>query len=314
MQSRSFGKMEMRVAASTGLLAILIAAATVAPSASERVFVTLTQPFKIKVPYGETVIPAGTRVEVVSVDDPATVQVIYMGQVQTIPRNIVQVELASTAEPTPATSPSPPTRPPSLVQQRTVSLGRGWDSPMQGGDITMRELQSLLSPHCTPGMDLGGYGINIYNGVCYLMDSDEAARVLRVRGRIPSTARLATPGFPRNTLSYIAYDGNFEDHFNRVYLVTDAANKIVCVQLVDEHPRSGSTPGGNWNTYNFINTRLRASPSVRVADESMPEGDIIHIETRMGERGKVMEHTKLLIPIPFARIILHCVQIGLTKR
>ena len=90
----------MRVAASTGLLAILLAAGTVASSASERVFVTLTQSFKIKVPYGETVIPAGTRVEIVSVDDPATVQVIHMGQVQTIPRNIVQFEPASTEAPT----------------------------------------------------------------------------------------------------------------------------------------------------------------------------------------------------------------------
>ena len=306
----------MRVAVSIGLLAILFATATVASAPSERVFVTLTQSFKIKVPYGETVIPAGTKVEVVSVADPATVQVIYVGQVQMIPRNIVQFEPASTQQPesTPATSASPPPRPPPSVQQPTVSLGMGWDSPMQGGDITMRELQSLLSPHCTPGVDLGGYGINIYNGVRYLMDSDEAARVLGVRGRIPSTARLATPGFPRNTLSYIAYDGNFEEHFNRVYLVTDAANKVVCVQLVDEHPRSGGTPGGNWNTYNFINTRLRARPSVAVADESKREGEMIHIETRMGERGKEMENTKLLIPIPFARIILHCVQIGLTKR
>lgn len=174
-------------------------------------------------------------------------------------------------------------------------------------------------------MDLGGYGINIYNGVRYLMDSDEAARVLGVRWRIPSTARLAAPGFPRNTLSYIAYDGNFEEHFNRVYLVTDAANKVVCVQLVDEHPRSGGTPGGNWNTYNFINTRLRASPLVHVVDESRRQDDVIQIETRMYEPRKVdrrgrgtdyqeMENTKLLIPIPFARIILHCIQIGLTKR
>src|SRR2546430_17280801 len=96
MQSRSFGKMEMPVAASIGLLAILFATATVASSPSERVFVTLTRSFKIKVPYGETVIPAGTKVEVVSVDDPATVRVIYMGQVQMIPRSIVQFEPAST--------------------------------------------------------------------------------------------------------------------------------------------------------------------------------------------------------------------------
>ena len=194
---------------------------------------------------------------------------------------------------------------------------------MQGGDITMRELHSLLSPHSTPDVDLGGYGINIYNGVRYLMDSKEAESVLGIHGRIPSRVRLATPGFPRNTMNYIGYDGNFEEHFNRLYLVTDAASKVVCVQLVDEHPRSGGAPDGNWNTYNFINTRLRASPLVRVVDESRREGDVIRIETRMYEPRKVgrkgtdyqeMENTKLLIPIPFARIILHCIQIGLTKR
>jgi len=176
----------------------------------------------------------------------------------------------------------------------------------------MRELQSLLSPHCTPEVDLRGYGINIYNGVRYLMDFDQAASILGVRGSIPSSERLATPGFPRNACNYIAYDGNFEGHFNRLYLVTDAANKVVCVQLVDEHPHTAGPQGGNWNTYNFINTRLRASPAVHVADESRREGDVIRIETRMWQRNQEMEKTKLSIPIPFARIILHCTQIGLS--
>jgi hypothetical protein len=171
-----------------------------------------------------------------------------------------------------------------------------------------------------------GYGINIYNDVRYLMDSNQAASVLGVGGRIPSSVKLATPGFPRNSLSYIAYDGNFEGHFNRLYLVTDAANQVVCVQLVDEkHPRPGDAPEGNWITYNFINTRLRASPCVHVVDESRQEGGVIQIETRMYEPRKIdrrgrctdyqeVENTKLLIPVPFARIILHCTQIGLSKR
>jgi hypothetical protein len=317
----------MRVAASIGLLAILFATAIVASSPPQTVFVTLTQSFKIKIPYGETVIPARTKLEVVSTDNPATVQVVYMGQVQTIPRDFVQFEPASRELPgsTPATSPSPPPpRPPPSLQQPIPSFGMGWDSLMQGGDITMRELQSLLSPHCTPAVDLGGYGINIYNGVRYLMDSDEAAGILGVRGHIPSRVRVATPGFPRNTLSYTAYDGNFEGHFNRLYVVTDTANQVVCVQLVDEHPRPGDAQG-SWNTYNFINTRLRASPCVHVVDESTPQGDVMQVETRMYEPRKVdrrgrctdyqeMESTKLLIPIPFARIILHCTQIGLSRR
>ena len=177
----------------------------------------------------------------------------------------------------------------------------------------MRELQSLLSPHCTPDVDFSGYGINIYNGVRYLMDSEEAASILGVRTHIPSHVRLATPGFPRNSLYYVAYDGNFEQHFNRLYLVTDGAKQVVCVQLVNEHPRSGCESAGNWSTYNFINTRLRASPLVGVADESVRDGTVIRIETRMCERGKEMENTKLLIPVPFSRIILHCIQVALSK-
>ena len=157
------------------------------------------------------------------------------------------------------------------------------------------------------------------------MDCNEAASVLGVRVNIASRVSLATPGLPRNTMFYIGYDGNFEGHFNRLYLVTDAANKVVSIQLVDEHPKGGCTGAstGNWSTYNFINTRLRASSLVRVADESKREGDVIRIETRMCEPKKIgrkasayeeMENTKLLIPVPFARIILHCTHIGLSKR
>jgi hypothetical protein len=200
-------------------------AATSAP-----VFVVLTQPFKIKVRHGEILLRTGTKLQVVSIDDPAGVQVVYMGEVQTIPKDFFQFEQQNVTPPPSAPTNPPPPSPARLPdQQPTVSLAWGWDSRMQGGDITMRELESLLSPHCTPAVDLGGYGINIYNGVRYLMDSNEAARVLGVRGSIPSSVRLATPGFPRDTLSYIAYDVNFEGHFNRLYLVTDAANKVVSI-------------------------------------------------------------------------------------
>src|SRR2546428_11470600 len=107
------------------------------------------------------------------------------------------------------------------------------------------------------------------------MDCNEAARVLGVRGSIPSRVSLATPGFPRNTMFYVAYDGNFEGHFNRLYLVTDAANKIVSVQLVDEHPKGGctGTSAGKMTTYNIINKRLSANSHVHVIEESTSDGD-----------------------------------------
>ena len=54
---------------------------------------------------------------------------------------------------------------------------------MQGGDISMRELQLLLSSHCSEGVDLSGAGTKIYNGVTYLMDSEQAATIPRSRAQ-----------------------------------------------------------------------------------------------------------------------------------
>ena len=156
MQIRSLGKIGIRFAASRWLVAILLVAATVASSASEQVFVVLTQPFKIKIRYGETLLPAGMKLQVVSIDDPAGVEVVYMGEIQTIPKDIVQFEAAVTPPPSARTSPpSPSSITPVGPAQPTLSLAWGWDSLMQGGDITMRELESLLSRHCTPAVDLG---------------------------------------------------------------------------------------------------------------------------------------------------------------
>jgi hypothetical protein len=200
---------------------------------------------------------------------------------------------------------------------------------MQGGDITIRELQLLLSPHCSEAVDLSGAGTKLYNGVTYLMDSEQAAAALGLGHAISSRALVAAPGFPRNSTYYIGYDGAFEGRFNRLYLMTDAANKIVALQLVDEHPNtapgSGASTGRIWNTYNFLNARMRASDAVRVNATSKREGNAILVETCMSQsirngrgRGAVTryqekEHTKLFLSIPFARIILHCAHAGLSK-
>ena len=294
----------------------------------------LIQPVKVKIAYGETVLPAGMKLPVVS-SDATSIRVNYIGEVQSIPIGAARFE-SSSAEPSDAAhSETPPivaTKPaavPSttLVPQLQVP---GYDSPVQGSDIIMRELQLLLSPHCSEAVDLSGYGTNIYKGVTYLMDSEEAEAILRLLHSIPSRVAVATPGFPRNSLYYIGYDGGFEGHFNRLYLVTDVANKVVAIQLVDEHPKSrwksaASLAAATWSTYNFINARMRASDAVRVQAISKRQGNLITIETQMYQRVRTrvertnvdryeeQENAKLFIPTPFARIILHCAQIGLSK-
>ena len=201
---------------------------------------------------------------------------------------------------------------------------------MQGGDISMRELQLLLSPHCNGAVDLSGAGTEIYNGITYLMHSEQAAAALGLPHTIPSRVPLESPGFPKNSLYYIGYDSAFEGHFNRLCLITDTTNKVVAVQLVDEHPKgrwksAASLAAASWSTYDFIRGRLRASDSMRVQAISKRQGKVVCIEAQMYQRARSrvggknvdrfeeQEDTKMLIPIPFARIILHCAQIGLSK-
>jgi hypothetical protein len=300
-------------------------------------FVVLTEPVKVKIAYGETVLPAGMKLPVVS-SDGTSVRVKYMGEVQTIPIAATRFE-GLAAEPADVAaseiSPIVPSEPAAVSSntaetQPQVSLQPGYDSRMQGGDISMRELQLLLSTHCGEAVDLSGAGTKIYNGATYLMNAEQAAAVLGLPHSVSSRVPLAAPGFPKNSLYYIGYDSAFEGHFNRLHLVTDTANKVVAIQLVDEHPKgrwksAAALAAATWSTYNFINARMRAGDTARVQAVSKRQGNIIVIDTqvyqrvrtRVGrtnvERYEEQENAKLFIPIPFARIILHCAQIGLSK-
>jgi hypothetical protein len=303
---------------------------TVAPD-----FVVLTQPVKVKIAYGETVLPAGMKLPVVS-SDATSIRIKYMGEVQTIPIAVARLEDSEPPDAAPSEIPPVvPTKPaaaPSTTAgtQLQVSLQPGYDSRMQGGDISMRELQLLLSSHCSEGVDLSGAGTKIYNGITYLMDSEQAATNLGLAHSVPSRVPVAVPGFPKNSMYYVGYDGAFEGHFNRLYLVTDIANKVVAIQLVDEHPKgrwksAAALAAATWSTYNFINARMRASDTARVQAVSKRQGNIVVIDTQVFQRVRTrvgrtnvdryeeQENAKLFIPIPFARIILHCAQIGLSK-
>ena len=304
-------------------------------SSSSSGFVVLTQPVKVKIAYGETVLPAGMKLPVVS-SDATSIRVKYMGELQTI--SIAATRFEDSEPPDAAPSEIPPivpTKPaaaPSTTPgtQLQVSLQPGYDSRMQGGDISMRELQLLLSSHCSEGVDLSGAGAKIYNGVTYLMDSEQAATNLGLAHSVPSRLPVAAPGFPKSSMYYMGYDGAFEGHFNRIYLVTDTANKVVAIQLVDEHPKgrwksAAALAAATWSTYNFVNARMRASDTARVQAASKRQGNIVVIDTQVFQRVRTrvgrtnvdryeeQENAKLLIPTPFARIILHCAKIGLSK-
>src|SRR6266516_3965632 len=68
-------------------------------------FVVLTQPVKVMIAYGETVLPAGMKLPVIS-SDATSVRVNYMGESQTIPIGAARLE-GSAAELPYATSEIP---------------------------------------------------------------------------------------------------------------------------------------------------------------------------------------------------------------
>src|SRR5438046_2342488 len=155
-------------------------------------FVVLTQPVKVKIAYGETILPAGMKLPVVS-SDTTSVRVNYMGELQTIPIGAARFEASEPRETAPSEIPPiVPTKPPAVPSttpgpQLQVSLQPGYDSRMQGGDISMRELQSLLSSYCSEGVALSGAGTKVYSGGTYLMDSDQAATHLGRAHGVPSS-------------------------------------------------------------------------------------------------------------------------------
>jgi hypothetical protein len=291
----------------------------------------VTQPVTISIPYGQTVIPSGTKLPVSSVDG-STVTVEYLGRTQRIPLAAVLLETAPATTPLPTRPPASQKNPtsgpaPEIPRVDAISLQPGWDSAMQGGDVPMRELYELLSRHCAAGTDLNGGTPEVYRGVRYLMPSTIAVQTLGLSHRIRSGERIVAAGFPRNSLSCSTFDGSFEGDFNRLELVTDAADRVVCLQLVNQTPHKDDFGGADkWMTYNFIRNAMRASDTMRIAADARRNGETITVETRLFQRfgrykhnkfifehAEIKEKNRLFLPLPFARLVLHCVENGLKK-
>src|SRR2546430_1945977 len=83
------------------------------PSVVNQGFVALTQPVKVKIAYGETVLPAGMKLPVVS-SDATSVRVKYLGELQTIPIRAARFEGSAAEPPGAAPSETPPIIPTKL--------------------------------------------------------------------------------------------------------------------------------------------------------------------------------------------------------
>ena len=178
---------------------------------------------------------------------------------------------------------------------RCISLAAFWDTKMQGGSETMRDLNRLFAPHAQPSADLN------------------------VSGKISTKSLIACPGFPRDSISYHSYDGRFEGHYNRMYIVVDAADQLLSVELVDESPRQEpSMPWDNsWYCYNFVNYRVKSAARLQIAHTvEEVRHDVFRVDSAVRDPGlkgqrnwhqRTVEISRWYVPRPFVQLILYCV-------
>lgn len=230
--------------------------------------------------------------------------------------------------------------------QGGLVLDRGWATPIQGGSATMADLGALLSPFAKPSANMGSSpGLTIFEGVTYLMPYGDARKALNLTQKVVAKNKVACPGFPRDSFFHYAFDGNFDGHFNKLYLVVDKADQVVAVQLVAEKPQmrdfgiiSLDSEKMEWHTYNFVNSKSKGSTRLLIEFKQFflkgdrwtqyrPTGflmqpkdpvevlrlDSILVNPGSGEttrEQRAIEAVRLYLPRPMMELILQCIQIS----
>ena len=141
------------------------------------------------------------------------------------------------------------------------------DSALSGDSLTLRDLGALLSREAQRGKDTAPHpNLNIYGEVTYLMPLNRAKEVLGLAKRINSKNKMACSGFPASSLYHYSFTGQYEGGYSQLYIVTDKADQVVCIQLVSEHPRSDipSVKYGDWHVYDFVNARHKSSTALKI--------------------------------------------------
>ena len=199
-----------------------------------------------------------------------------------------------------------------------IVLKKGWDTYLPGGEQTLSDLRSLIGSSRLSEPDLGpSPGLEIYRGVTYLMPFDEACKALDLNGYTTSRQRVLCPGFPRESIFYVAFKGKFGSA-NFLYLVLDSANQVVGVQLVEETPSSGGTSYldyGGLRTYNFVNYRINASTTnrTRYKVEFRKEGVCIYSVLYSLRKGRDLERVELYLPQPMVNLMKYTLAVASEK-
>jgi hypothetical protein len=200
-----------------------------------------------------------------------------------------------------------PQMPPAATTQQSggIVLEKVWATAMKDGLLVMNELRNLIGSHASAAANLGpAPGIDIYQGVRYLMPLKEAIKVLGLTQEVSANKPVVCPGFPFLSTFSHSFNGSFEAGFTTLYLVTDKAKQVVAVQLGSVAPtiRPPRTQG---QCYDFVNTRTKALTTNAVGHATSTSGaNVLVIDSVLYDVDRAKHSTRLFLPTPLMELIL----------
>ena len=243
---------------------------------------------------------------------------------------------------TPAPTPQPQSAAtPKPAELKKIALAPNWSGTAQGGEMTRKDLALLFAGQGAAGeIAEGDPSVVLFADVTFLAPLAVAKKRLQLDRAAESIAKVTCPGLPAGSFTAHTFSGIFVGGFNRLHLVTDLADQVVSVLLVDENPRQRSpevTDTAGYHAYNFISGRTKgtnelvikhevakgAAPGVVMVDsmlidphEGEPAGKPAPgartpakgaSNSRTPRSGKVLERSRWIVPVPVVNLILRCV-------
>lgn len=159
----------------------------------------------------------------------------------------------------------------------------------------------------------------IFGQIRWLMPLDEAVQKL---GRVSKTVetRIVNQAFPKDSLTFQGFQGQFEDgggRYNLVFLIADTKRQVVSVQLVAQTPKvinwdARFPPKQQEPYYDFINEKRNGGSGNKVFCQVVPINPGVKlVKTVLAKyhpTGKWLEDVHWYVPAPFAARFLDIVE------
>ena len=219
---------------------------------------------------------------------------------------------------------------------KSIPLPPGWSSDRRGGDGVRKDLARLFAASGTAGEDtLVDASMEIYPGLPFLTHIDAARKVLNLGGLQTSKTPVTTPGFPIDSFDAHVFSGIFPGGFNRLFLVTDHADQVVSLLLVDISPKArvlNEPDTTGYHTYNFVSGGARGTDNLAIRHAIAPRAltpGVVVVETQLVDpfdpedqapgrktrsrsgssrqkTGAVLQRSRWFVPQPIVNLILRC--------